>query len=122
MSPVVGLLMTRRSLKFLTISPDPVLPSRRWVHPCKCTLIAHEDCLLEWIRTAEQNPRKKEDQVLKCPQCGAQYEMVSEQTSMLRFMERGNRVLSISGRLVTVCTIGSVAVAIASGAFVARHR
>ena len=28
---------------------------RRWVHPCSCTLIAHESCLLHWIRTAQSS-------------------------------------------------------------------
>ncbi|KAH8925528.1 hypothetical protein BT69DRAFT_1348700 [Atractiella rhizophila] len=33
---------------------------RRWVHPCTCTLLAHEDCLLRWIAQAQSNPRRED--------------------------------------------------------------
>lgn len=28
-------------------------PERKWTHACACSLVAHEECLLEWI--VEQN-------------------------------------------------------------------
>lgn len=33
---------------------DDDLPNTRFVHPCNCTLIAHELCLLTWIASQQQ--------------------------------------------------------------------
>lgn len=33
---------------------DDDLPDTRFVHPCNCTLIAHEACLLTWIASQQQ--------------------------------------------------------------------
>ena len=38
-----------------------------WIQ--SCTLIAHEDCLLEWVKEAQRQPSRIES-ALKCPQCG----------------------------------------------------
>lgn len=41
-----------------------------WVHPCRCTLVSHEQCLLEWINENQKDaPGKK----VFCPQCSAPY-------------------------------------------------
>jgi hypothetical protein len=32
----------------------------RWVKPCQCTLISHEDCLLDWIDKNRQQFAKKQ--------------------------------------------------------------
>ncbi|TVY28156.1 E3 ubiquitin-protein ligase, partial [Lachnellula hyalina] len=44
-----------------------------WLRPCPCSLVAHEECLLEWIADEEQ-PKSGELAVahqIKCPQCKA---------------------------------------------------
>ncbi|TVY14093.1 putative RING finger protein [Lachnellula arida] len=44
-----------------------------WLKPCPCSLVAHEECLLEWIADEEQ-PKSGELAVahqIKCPQCKA---------------------------------------------------
>lgn len=43
----------------------------RWVKPCQCTLISHEDCLLDWIdknrqQFAKKQVRKKASGCLLC--------------------------------------------------------
>ena len=75
------------------------------MHPCKCTLIAHEDCLLEWIRASENNPDKPLLLILKCPQCGERYRLESDNPLILRILDLGNRTLQRSGTAVTVLTV-----------------
>jgi hypothetical protein len=48
--------------------------SSPWRKPCPCSLVAHEECLLEWIAD-EEKPRPGELAVahqIKCPQCKAE--------------------------------------------------
>ncbi|KAF9265307.1 hypothetical protein L218DRAFT_898985 [Marasmius fiardii PR-910] len=54
-------------------------PPRKWTHPCQCMLIAHEECLLEWIKTAQtKSTTTAAENALKCPQCGAKYQLESD--------------------------------------------
>jgi hypothetical protein len=92
----------------------PENPPRPWTHPCNCTLIAHESCLLHWIQTSQQD-RSRAANALKCPQCSAMYELESENPFILRFLEAGNRTLSFMGKLVTVASVATVAATFASG-------
>ncbi|KAF9034425.1 hypothetical protein BDZ89DRAFT_1062489 [Hymenopellis radicata] len=32
---------------------QPENPPRVWIHPCRCALIAHEACLLDWIQSSQ---------------------------------------------------------------------
>ncbi|OAD75773.1 hypothetical protein PHYBLDRAFT_75850 [Phycomyces blakesleeanus NRRL 1555(-)] len=42
----------------------------RWVRPCRCSLVSHEECLLDWItENQKDSPTKK----VHCPQCAAPY-------------------------------------------------
>ncbi|EPQ55892.1 hypothetical protein GLOTRDRAFT_76123 [Gloeophyllum trabeum ATCC 11539] len=88
-----------------------------WVHPCNCTLVAHESCLLEWIKTAQQNPARAEN-ALKCPQCGAEYELESNNPPLLRLMEAVNKLLTMGGRIVMAVNLSTVLVAFGSGLYV----
>ncbi|KAF9562862.1 hypothetical protein CPC08DRAFT_356471 [Agrocybe pediades] len=76
-------------------------PARAWTHPCNCTLIAHEQCLLKWIQTSQGNASRAPN-ALKCPQCGVQYEMESDNPILLRALSIGNKVLQRLGRYFTV--------------------
>lgn len=69
---------------------DGEASKRRWIHPCKCTLVAHEDCLILWIRTRrDQDPRKS----ITCPQCSQVYDIRERKSHTLSFLEQGNRWL-----------------------------
>ncbi|KAJ7080003.1 hypothetical protein B0H15DRAFT_857661 [Mycena belliarum] len=59
-------------------------PPRAWVHPCSCTLVAHESCLLEWIKSSEGTGR--EASARHCPQCKTQYELESKNPTVLRIL------------------------------------
>ncbi|KAF8968808.1 hypothetical protein BDZ97DRAFT_1902822 [Flammula alnicola] len=76
-------------------------PPRAWTHPCNCTLIAHEQCLLKWIQTSQGNASRAPN-ALKCPQCGTAYEMESDNTIILQGLALGNKVLQKLGRYFTV--------------------
>jgi hypothetical protein len=93
------------------IGPMPAeTPPRAWTHPCKCTLIAHEQCLLKWIRTAQSDPGRAGN-AMKCPQCGATYELESNNPFILRLLGTGNGILQRLGNLflifgtATVCGV-----------------
>ncbi|KAF9397979.1 hypothetical protein BGX21_008303 [Mortierella sp. AD011] len=51
----------------------------RWVKPCQCTLISHEDCLLDWIDKNRQQFAKKQ---VRCSVCNTVYRL-AEPNSML---------------------------------------
>lgn len=57
---------------------------RRFVHPCNCTLVAHEACLLTWIKrkTTRAQP------TVKCPQCAHPYQLVAPASLLLRAFEQ----------------------------------
>ncbi|KAI0052404.1 hypothetical protein FA95DRAFT_1592683 [Auriscalpium vulgare] len=94
----------------------PEQPPRRWTHPCNCTLVAHESCLLDWITAAQQTPERAAN-ALKCPQCSAVYEIISDNPLALRLLDRWNRLLSRVGKVVTVSTIGLVVTTFSAGIY-----
>nr|CAG8609902.1 89_t:CDS:2 [Entrophospora candida] len=55
----------------------------KWVKPCRCSLICHEECLLNWIT------EKQKSAVLgkvRCPQCKALYRLNEHTPLILRVM------------------------------------
>ena len=83
-------------------------PPRRWTHPCKCTLVAHEQCLLKWIQSAQASQGRAPN-ALKCPQCGMNYELESNNPLVLRVMEVGNKMIQKAGSLFIVFGTATVA-------------
>ncbi|CAG8688468.1 312_t:CDS:2, partial [Acaulospora morrowiae] len=51
----------------------------KWVRPCKCSLICHEECLLNWITENQKGTALKK---VRCPQCRTFYHL-AERTSLL---------------------------------------
>ncbi|EKM52705.1 uncharacterized protein PHACADRAFT_261299 [Phanerochaete carnosa HHB-10118-sp] len=96
---------------------QPSEPRVQWVHPCRCTLIAHESCLLNWIRSAQQDASRSPN-ALKCPQCGARYEIRSENPFPLRLLNHINTSISLAGRAVTVFGFATVVVSCGFGMYV----
>ncbi|EGO28675.1 hypothetical protein SERLADRAFT_366371 [Serpula lacrymans var. lacrymans S7.9] len=95
----------------------PEDPPRPWTHPCNCTLVAHESCLLQWIQTSQQN-RSRAPNALKCPQCGSAYELESDNPWILRLLDSGNKALSLMGRMVTVASVTSIVVSFGAGIYI----
>ncbi|KAL4253757.1 hypothetical protein ABKN59_002979 [Abortiporus biennis] len=96
---------------------SPPNPPVAWVHPCNCTLVAHESCLLTWIQSA-QSDSSRAPNALKCPQCGAVYELESENPLPLRILNSLNAVLSASGRVVSIAGLVTVGVSFGLGVYV----
>ncbi|KAF8346676.1 hypothetical protein F5887DRAFT_883022 [Amanita rubescens] len=92
-------------------------PPRAWTHPCKCTLVAHEKCLLKWIQTS-QGTLVRAANALRCPQCGAEYQLESKYPVLLKFMSAGNRTLQQLGRLFTLFGVASFICVVGSGIYV----
>ncbi|KAJ7699380.1 hypothetical protein B0H17DRAFT_1328349 [Mycena rosella] len=71
---------------------DTPASPRTWVHPCSCTLVAHESCLLEWIKSSEGTGR--EAAARQCPQCKTQYEVESNNPAVLRALRLVDKSLA----------------------------
>lgn len=99
-------------LPLLMIIADPSNPPVAWVHPCQCTLVAHESCLLNWVRSAQQDAARARN-ALKCPQCGAIYKIESDNPFVLRLLNNLNASISMAGKAVTV--FGAVSVVVSCG-------
>lgn len=93
-------------------------PPRAWTHPCTCTLVAHESCLLRWIQTSQADTARAAN-ALKCPQCGTKYELVSHRPTILKLFGAGNSALQRAGRLVTLCGAAGIIAVFASGVYIA---
>ncbi|KAF8654744.1 hypothetical protein AX16_003399 [Volvariella volvacea WC 439] len=96
-------------------------PIKEWTHPCQCTLVAHEECLLQWIQAALNDPGRAKN-ALKCPQCGAKYEMQSENPEVLKIMSSVERFgqsfgkfCLVAGAVGTVCIVGTGIVIVLTG-------
>ncbi|KAF8501993.1 hypothetical protein JB92DRAFT_849414 [Gautieria morchelliformis] len=83
--------------------------SRLWVHPCSCTLVAHQDCLLEWIKESQLQPSRREN-ALKCPQCNTRYIIDSRNPLVLRIMDSVDRLANRSGKYATLGIVFGVIV------------
>ncbi|KAF9784660.1 hypothetical protein BJ322DRAFT_1124980 [Thelephora terrestris] len=84
----------------------PTQAKTKWTHPCQCTLIAHESCLLHWIQSSQENQTRAE-KAYKCPQCGADYEIESDNPLLLRILNKLNQVLTRTGKITTLVGIGT---------------
>ena len=93
---------------------EPINPPVVWVHPCRCTLVAHENCLLNWIRSAQQDAARARN-ALKCPQCGSVYEIESDNPFLLRLLNNLSASASLAGKAVTVFGVTGVVVSCGFG-------
>lgn len=61
-----------------------------WRKPCPCSLVAHDECLLEWIADAEA-PKPGEFPVphsIVCPQCKAEIKIERPQDLVVKMFDR----------------------------------
>lgn len=115
----------------------------KFVHPCKCSLVAHEkvcwgsckcfkltdQCLLSWIRQCRRN---RPDEVIRCPQCKEVYILDQPQPIVLELFQQCSRyvsaalpfgaaVLTVGGAMVTATAYGCLAVRLFLGPSAARR-
>lgn len=58
---------------------------KKWIHPCKCALVAHEECLLSWI--AASKPNTSSSKPTCCPQCNTPYTISQRTFPLLDLVE-----------------------------------
>ncbi|KAJ1020032.1 hypothetical protein NDA16_004312 [Ustilago loliicola] len=108
----------------------PTSRPRRFVHPCNCTLVAHESCLLRWIDQSKRD-HPLQDHVT-CPQCKAPYILINDKTPLLRVFEFFDRLITrvepigavtlLGGSILIACTTyGCVAIRMFLGKDAARR-
>lgn len=89
---------------YTTESEDPSLA---FIHPCSCTLLAHPDCLLEWISTRRaMHPGTATGTVPRCPACGTQIRIHQDRSDLLRWYRQFRRSVD---RASLAAGVGSIA-------------
>lgn len=63
-------------------------PTSDWKSPCKCSLVAHESCLLDWIADMQKTSRENgESGKLACPQCKTPIRLNEHQSMVLNLAD-----------------------------------
>ncbi|KAH7103633.1 hypothetical protein BKA62DRAFT_654726 [Auriculariales sp. MPI-PUGE-AT-0066] len=86
-------------------------PAIGWVHPCKCTLVAHERCLLSWIDTAPPNAREAR---MKCSSCGTPYHISRKSFRSLGIFRRFDQAVARVGGTWFIFSLAGVGLGIFS--------
>ncbi|CAE6507473.1 unnamed protein product [Rhizoctonia solani] len=123
-SPTVYDLQKRTCWICMEEETHPITPSDkpRWIHPCKCTLIAHEICLLTWISESTAPGGTSSSNATCCPQCKTPYQIISNKSTLLALMN----LVEMGGAVVRKVTMfngiffGLLIPATAYGAITAR--
>lgn len=113
-----------------TLSSATSARPRRFVHPCNCTLVAHESCLLRWIEQSKRDHPFQEH--VTCPQCKAPFILINDKTLLLRVFEFFDKLLAriepigavalLGGSVLVACTsYGCVAIRMLLGKDAARR-
>jgi len=71
--------------------------SSQWRSPCPCALVAHEDCLLDWIADMESPSSRKRTlgpPQLLCPQCKSQIYLARPRDPIVETVRATERVAS----------------------------
>ncbi|KAL7315259.1 hypothetical protein PS15m_006731 [Mucor circinelloides] len=75
----------------------------RWVNPCQCSLVSHEQCLLDWIAENQKNtPLKK----VSCPQCNSAYVLSETHSIPLVLMSIADSLVHTAAPYITVLGLG----------------
>jgi hypothetical protein len=75
-----------------------------------------ESCLLHWIQSSQENQTRAE-KAYKCPQCGVDYEIESDNPPLLRILNKLNQVLTRTGKITTLVGIGTTVFAFGTCTF-----
>jgi hypothetical protein len=72
-----------------------------WRAPCKCTLVAHEACLLDWIADMQKTGMENgSNQKPACPQCKTPIRLKEEQSLVLDVVDSLGRVAGKAGAFI----------------------
>lgn len=70
---------------------------RKWVKPCRCSLVAHESCLLTWVTTYQlthsptTSVASRLSTPVTCPQCAATYHLAQPSSHLLTLIDQLKR-------------------------------
>jgi len=78
--------------------------------------VAHEKCLLEWIRSAQGESSERAQNALKCPQCKTRYEIETKKPLLLNAFEEVDRVFLKVGKMFTMASFAVIIGVMGSGA------
>ncbi|KAK0742143.1 hypothetical protein B0T21DRAFT_360692 [Apiosordaria backusii] len=78
---------------FICLQNENDTPNATWVHPCPCTLEAHQDCMLQWVAEMEVSNRKSKNG-LQCPACKAPIIVEEPYDAIVALRNRFNRKFS----------------------------
>ncbi|KAI9312480.1 hypothetical protein BX666DRAFT_840389 [Dichotomocladium elegans] len=73
-----------------------------WAKPCSCTLIAHEQCLLDWISETEKTAPYT---AIRCPQCAMPYKIVDTVSTTLRMLWKVVYIVQIMIPVFTILCV-----------------
>jgi len=71
-----------------------------WKSPCRCSLVAHEKCLLNWIAAEYAKGGKAK---IECPQCKHRIRFRQERSVALEVIDRAVRVANATVPLIILC-------------------
>lgn len=80
---------------------------RPWVHACSCTLVAHHDCLLEWVTTYQQSHTTPPS----CPVCGTPYVIREKAIPLLKLYKRLVRRWERLSMVIALTSVSGSAIA-----------
>ncbi|SAM04136.1 hypothetical protein [Absidia glauca] len=85
----------------------------RWVKPCPCSLVSHEQCLLDWIAENQKEGISTLKKVY-CPQCAHPYYLFEHHSLSLRCLELLQRVAQSTAPYLMVVGLGCSIIVAAS--------
>lgn len=86
-----------------------------WKRPCKCNLVAHESCLLEWtsevangnnVNVNDDGTNNSNNRVPVCPQCKSVIHVIKQQSQLLKFRQLIESTNRMGYQFLIVSTIG----------------
>ncbi|KAL1924159.1 uncharacterized protein VTP21DRAFT_7194 [Calcarisporiella thermophila] len=86
---------------WICFGDDAESAGKRWVKPCQCSLISHEECLLKWI---SENQKGLTSKKVRCPQCQATYVLTERNSTLLQLMTRVD--LAFQGAVPYLMVVG----------------
>ncbi|KAI8332983.1 hypothetical protein BD560DRAFT_415189 [Blakeslea trispora] len=75
----------------------------QWIKPCKCSLEAHQTCLLDWIA---ENQKAAPNKKVHCPQCATPYHLAQTNSISLALMTIVDSLVRTSTPYIAVLGIG----------------
>lgn len=88
-----------------TSDAEEEAPKSDWKSPCRCTLIAHESCLLEWIADLQRSENNNSGGKISCPQCKTQIRLKQKRSMVLEVVEGAGRAV---GKAVPVLILAGL--------------